>query len=273
MSIIGTEIEEIELDKISAGRSQARQRDVEVSEDDDLVTSIMKNGLLCPIIVKRQDGGKFEVVVGQRRFRAHEILNKSTIKACVLKSGVSDIDAKKISLIENLARKDMKHADYVDTVQWFMDKYNSTKSVADELGISVATVRKYLSIGRLPAEVKKDIEGKKYETRHALKALDALGGDETAVDVINLRETAALIKELSPQAQNKFVEIKKHEPGTSGQIVAKKAVTRTEIHKFTVEVASDQYERIGTFQNRERLKTPERAAEELIDRGLEAADL
>ena len=55
--------------------------------------------------------------------------------------------------------------------------------------------------------------------------------------------------------------------------VAKKARKRSEIHKFTVEVASDQYERIGTFQNRERIKTRERAAEELIDKGLEAADV
>ena len=272
MSILGTNIIDVEMDKIGAGTGQARQRDTRVSKDDDLVSSIKKNGLLCPIIVKRHDGGKFEVVVGQRRFLAHQILKKPTIKACVLEEGTSEIDARKISLIENLARKDMNRADYVDTVQWFMDRYNSTKVVAEELGISMATVRKYLSIGRLPVKIREDVEEKKYETRHALKALDALGGDESAVDVDNLREVAIELKKLSAPVQKKVVGIKKYEPNTPIQQVVEKAKKITETHKFTVEVPSDQYERIGAFQDREKYKTRERAAEELIEIGLETAE-
>lgn len=273
MSVVGREIAEIALDMISTGTSQARQRDNEVAQDDDLVSSIRKNGLLSPIIVKRLDGGKYEIVVGQRRFLAHRVLKKPTIKACILEGDVSELDAKRISLIENLARKDMKRADYVDTVQWFMDRYNSTATVAEELGISPGTVRKYLTISRLPDEIKEDINKKKYETRHALKALDALGGDETLADVTLLRETATELRNLSPPAQKKFVNIKKHEPNATVKDVAAKARKRTEVYKFTVEIASDQYERIGAFQNRERLDTPERAAEELIDMGLEAAEV
>lgn len=273
MSVIGSNIIEVDMSKISTGTSQARQRDIEVNKDDDLVISIRKNGLLSPIIVKRKDGGKFEVVVGQRRFLAHRILGKATIKACILEGNASELVAKRISLIENLTHKDMKHADYVDTVQWFMNQYNNTKTVAEEIGISPATVRKYLTIGRLPDEIKKDIEQKKYDTAHALKALDALGGDESEVDVKILSETSSLIKELSPQARKKFIEIKKHEPNTSPKDVAEKAKRRIEIHDFTVEVATDQLERIGAFQDREKIETPERAAIELIDLGLEAADI
>lgn len=273
MSIIGKDILEIDLDKISTGTSQARQRNIEVTDDDDLVTSIKKNGLLSPIIVKKQDNGEFEIVVGQRRFLAHKILNKPTIKACVLEGDVSELTAKRISLIENLARRNMKRADYVDAVQWFMDRYNSTATVAEEIGISTATVRKYLSIGRLPDEIKKDIDQKKYATRHALKALDALGGDEATVDVVRLRETATEIQNLSPQAQKKFVDIKKHEPNTPVKDVAAKAIKRTVDYKFIIPIDSEQYERVGAFQNREKLDTPERAAIELIDMGLEAAEI
>lgn len=273
MSIIGKEIVEIELDRISTGTSQARQRDIEVANEDDLVTSIKKNGLLSPIIVKKQDGGSFEIVIGQRRFLAHKILNKPTIKACVLEGNVSELTAKRISLIENLARKDMKRADYVDAVQWFMDRYNSTTTVAEEIGISPATVRRYLSIGRLPDEIKKDIDQKKYETRHALRALDALGGDEATVDVVLLRETATELQNLSPQVQKKFVDIKKHEPNTPIKDVAAKAKKRTVEFKFILPLDTEQYERVAAFQNRERLDTPERAAVELIDMGLEAAEV
>ena len=270
---MGSEIIEIELDKFSTGTSQTRQRDNEVTINDDLVTSIKKNGLLSPIIVKRQDGGKFEIVAGQRRFLAHKVLDKPTIKACILEGDVSELDAKRISLIENLVRKDMKRADYVDTVQWFMDRYNSTTTVAEELGIAPATVRKYLTIGRLPDEIKKDIDQKEYETRHALRALDALGGDESIVDASILREIAKELRKLTPQTQKKFVSIKKHEPGASVKDAVLKAKKRTQAYKFTVEVASDQYERIGAFQNREKLGTTERAVEELIDMGLEAAEV
>lgn len=273
MSLIGSEVTEIELDKFSTGTSQTRQRDTEVTINDDLVTSIKKNGLLSPIIVKRQDDDKFEIVAGQRRFLAHKVLNKPTIKACILEGHVSELDAKRISLIENLVRKDMKRADYVDTVQWFMDRYNSTTTVAEELGISPATVRKYLTIGRLPVEVRRDIDQKEYETRHALKALDALGGDESVVDVSILRKIATELKKLTPSTQKKFVSIKKHEPDASIKDVLEKAKKRTQVHKFTVGVTSDQYERIGAFQSREKLGTHEHAAEELIDMGLEAAEV
>ena len=273
MSIIGTNIMDIEMDKIGAGPSQSRQRDTAVSNDDDLVSSIKKNGLLSPIIVKRQEGGKFEVVVGQRRFLAHQILKKPSIKACVLEEGVSEIDARKISLIENLARKDMKRADYTDTVQWFMDRYGTTKVVAEELGISTATVRKYLTIGRLPVGIRDDINEKKYETRHALRALDALGGDESLLDVDNLREIAIRLKDLTAPVQKKVVDIKKHEPGTPIQKVVEKAMKATETHKFNIEVTLDQEERVGAFQYREKYKTRERAIEELIDMGLNAAEL
>lgn len=272
MPLIGSGIVEVELDKITSGTSQARQRNVGVSKDDDLVSSIRKNGLLSPIILKRLSDGGFEIVVGQRRFLAHKELGMSTIKACILEGDVSEIDAKKISLIENLARKDMKHADYVDTVQWFMDRYNSTTTVAEELGISAATVRKYLTISRLPSDVKGDIEQKTYETRDALRALEALGNDETTVDVEMLRETAKEMHKLAPQVQKKLISVKKHEPGTPIGIAIEKAKKRAELHKFTIEVTPDQQARIGMFQSSRRLDSFQYAAAELIDMGLEAAE-
>lgn len=273
MSIIGTNIVDIELEKIGRGTSQARQKGTGVDVDDDLVSSIKKNGLIHPITVKRQSDGSFEVVAGQRRFLAHKKLNMPTIKACVLDESVSENDAKKISFIENVARKDMDHVDCVNTVQWFMDRYGKTKSVAEELGISTNTVRKYLNIGRLPSEIQDDVRQKKYKSNDALKALDALGGDESVVDTGMLRELAVEIKKASPQLQGKLVEIKKREPGTSIQQVVEKAKKRVERHKFNVEVTSDQYERIGKFQTRKEYTTLERTVEELIGIGLEAAKI
>lgn len=272
MSVIGRNVRDVEMDKITSGTSQARQRDTDVSKDDDLVSSIRMHGLIHPIIVKEQNDGTYEVVAGQRRFLAHKKLGKATIRACVLDEGISESDAKKISFVENIARKDMNHIDCVNTVQWFMDRYGKTRSVAEELGISTNTVRKYLSIGRLPHEIQNDIQQKKYGTKLALKALNALGGDESVVEVGMLRELTMELKKASTQLQDKVVEIKKREPNTPIQEVVEKAKKRVEVHKFNVEVTSDQYGRIGEFQNRKEYATLERAVEELIGIGLKAAD-
>ena len=265
-------VTDIAIDKIVLGNSQARQRDTKVSKDDDLVTSIKKHGLLSPILVREIDGGRYELVAGQRRYYAHEELGKQTIKSLILAPGTSEVDAKKISFTENLVRKDMKHADYVDTVEWLMERYGKVATVAEELGVSQYKIKKYMSISRLPDEVRSDINNNEYAADHAKKALDALGGEASEVDVQLLRETAKAIRELQPQARTKFVKIKQSQPDTSIDDAAKKAKERTNLHKFYVEVTDDRFDRIDNFKNSRSIPKIEEAAEELIDIGLEAVE-
>ena len=274
MSVLPINTEEnIRLDKIEMGTNQARQRGTKVDNDDDLVISIKKHGLLSPIVVKRLKNARYELLVGQRRFRAHEILKKPTIRAYVIDKDLDEYETKKLSLIENAARKDMKHADYVDTIQIFMDKYNSTRTVAEELGLNVNTVRKYINFGRLPPEIQKDIRNKEYSTTHATKALKALGGDESTIDTEMLHKTAIEIKKLSPPAQKKFIEIKKKEPNTEPEKVAEKAKKRTETHLIEIEFTNDQQTRINAFKKKEDIETDSEAVSDLVDRGLDTADV
>jgi ParB family transcriptional regulator, chromosome partitioning protein len=262
----------IPMESISIGASQARQRDTKVDENDDLVHSIRKDGLLSPIVVKKIDGGKYELLNGQRRFRAHEILNLSTIKAYVIEEDIDEFQAKRLSVVENAARKDMKRADYVDSVEIFMNRYGTTKAVAEELGLTVETVRKYLTIGRLPQETKDAVKANTISVSNAIKALDALGGDESVVDPKVLLETAEEIQKLSPQARPKFIEIKKHEPTLSAKEAGQKAVQRTELNEFTIEVTDDQMSRIDKFKQNEKIDKTEDAAVELIDKGLDSSE-
>lgn len=273
MKLIPSNSQDIPLDKIVLGSSQARQRDTKVDPDDDLVRSIQKHGLFSPVVVKQLEDGKYELLIGQRRLRAHEILKQPTIKAYVVAQHIDDYTAKMLSLNENVARKGMKKADLVDAVQFFMEKYNSTGVVAEELGLSPGTVRRYLNAARLPEEIREDIHNKTYKLDHALKALQALGDDESTVDVNMLRDTALEMKKLSPQGQKKFVEIKKREPESSLSAVAEKAKQRTETHQIDLKVTDDQLERIGTYKKREEITEDGDAASELIDLGLDAADV
>lgn len=87
-----------------------------------------------------------------------------------------------------------------------------------------------------------------------------------------LRETAAAMKGLQPQARTKFIKIRQAQPDASIDVVVKKAKERTELHKFYVEVADDKFERIDSFKNNRNIPNIEEAAEELIDLGLEAVE-
>lgn len=265
--------EDIPLDRIVLDTSQARQRDTAVEPDDDLVCSIRKHGLISPIVVRRSEGGQYRMLTGQRRFRAHEVLKLPTIKARVVDQSMNEHAAKTFSLIENVARKDVKKADLVDAVQFFMEKYHSTAAVAEELGLHPDTVRKYINAARLPGEILADVRQNKYKLGDALKALQALGNDETSVDVAMLRETALEMEKLSTQGKKKFAEIKKREPESAPSAVAAKAKRRAEAHKIDLRVTDDQLERISAYKKREEMAGDEDAASELLDLGLDAADV
>ena len=265
--------EDIPLDKIVLDTSQARQRDTTVEPDDDLVRNIRKHGLISPIVVRRLESGQYQLLIGQRRFRAHEVLKLPTIRAHVVDQYINEYDAKMISLVENVARKDMKKADLMDAVQFFMERYHSTLVVAEELGLHPNTVRKYIHAARLPEEILADVRKNEYKLGNALKALQALGNDETSVDVSMLREIALEMEKLSPQGKKKFIEIKKREPESPPSVVATKAKQRAETHKIDLRVTDDQLERIGAYKKREEITRDEDAASELVDLGLDAADV
>ena len=265
--------EDIPLDRIVLDTSQARQRDTTVEPDDDLVHSIRKHGLISPIVVRRLENGQYQLLIGQRRFRAHEVLELQTIRAHVVDQSIDEYAAKTLSLIENVARKDMKNADLVDAVQFFMEKYHSTAVVAEELGLHPNTVRKYIHAARLPQGILADVRQNKYKLGNALKALQALGNDETSVDEGMLREVALEIEKLSPQGKKKFIEIKKREPESAPSAVAAKAKQRTETHEIMWSFTDDQLERIGAYKRRKELTNDAEAVSELLDLGLDAADV
>ncbi len=274
MATIPSTSQDIPLDKIVMSTSQARQRDTKVEPDDDLVLSIRKHGLISPVVVKQvPDNDQYELLIGQRRYRAHVHLKLPTIKAYVVGQDMNESNAKMLSIIENVARKDMKNADLVDAVEYFMDKYNSTSDVAEELGLHPNTIRKYVNAARLPQEIREDVRNKNYRLGHALKALKALGDDETAVDTGMLRETALEMKKLSPQGRDKFVEIKEREPDSTPQQAAEKARQRTSVNIMQLHFTDDQGERIDRYKKRQDIEKDEEAVVELVDIGLDTADV
>lgn len=123
---------------------------------DELAASIREKGLLQPITVRPTSGGRYELIVGQRRFLACKKIGHDPI-SCVVRDDVDDADAVTISLVENVHRADMNTLDKARALKALYERYNSYPRVAKETSWSEKTIRRYLSLLDLPAEIQEKI--------------------------------------------------------------------------------------------------------------------
>jgi len=167
------EIRDLPLDSLNIGVGQVR---VKISEEGiaELASSIAKVGLLEPIVVvETDDPGKYEVLTGQRRFLAHHRLGRETIKSAILDERVDDVDAKVISLTENLVRADLTTPEKIDACTWLYNKYGSIKAVSEHTGLAANTVREYVKFDRLVPALQEMVKSGEVDIKNALRAQDA----------------------------------------------------------------------------------------------------
>lgn len=200
------EVREVEIDKVVVSAQNTRKK-LEAGQEDssleDLAASIREKGLLQPIIV-RAAGGGYELISGQRRLLACQKIGMRTIPA-IVRSGLDDTDATAISLIENVHRADMDPLDKARAFQQLSQYYGADLSrVSKETGVSVGTIRKYLSLLALPPELQQRLstsEGPaKIEALHTLtrtfpdpgvmvEVYEQIGGFKQDIQVAILRES------------------------------------------------------------------------------------
>lgn len=117
---------------------------------EELAASIREKGLLSPLTVRPLPDGRFEILVGRRRYLACKLVPLDPVP-CLIKQGLSDADAISLSLIENVHRADMHPIDKAKALQALLAKYGSYDAVAKESACSVPTIRRYLKLLELPA--------------------------------------------------------------------------------------------------------------------------
>ncbi|MCP4897777.1 MAG: ParB/RepB/Spo0J family partition protein [bacterium] len=146
----------IPTDSISSAPDQPRSN---LGDLSDLVSSISRHGILEPLLVRRRDGGKYELVSGERRF--HAALEAGLSEVPCVELEVDDTQALEIALIENLQRKDLDPFEEANGFQTLVDKYEYThESVAKAVGRSRVTITEALALLTIPTEVQN-------ECRHA----------------------------------------------------------------------------------------------------------
>ena len=160
----------VEIDVDEIGPSPYQPRSVMKEESlHDLRQSIAEKGVLQPVIVRRH-AGQFQLVAGERRWRAAKLAGLGTVPAVVMR--VSDSEALEIALVENLQREDLNAVDEAKGYRELLMRFNLThEDLAKRIGKSRATITNSLRLLNLPDEVKRGLEEGRITVGHARAVL------------------------------------------------------------------------------------------------------
>ena len=190
-------VEKINLKKIRAGVYQPRHN-FEETELQDLANSIKEHGVIQPIILRKTDEDFYEIIAGERRFRAAKIANLTEIPAIVRK--FSDNDALEIAIIENVQRSDLSPTEEARSYQRLMKEFTYTQEiVAKKVGKSRAHIANLLRLLTLPEKVREYLDSKQISMGHARAIINSINPEELAKRIIakglNVRDAEEIVRD------------------------------------------------------------------------------
>jgi ParB family chromosome partitioning protein len=196
-----SELRLLPVDLIQRGRYQPRT-DMRQESLEDLAESIKAQGVVQPIVVRplEHDSGRYEIIAGERRWRAAQLAGLHEISAIVRR--VPDRAALSIALIENIQRENLNALEEAQAFSRLINEFGMThQDVADAVGRSRAAVTNLLRLLELDEEVKRKVEAGALEMGHA-RALLALApaeqrrvGSLVAEGALSVRETERLVRQ------------------------------------------------------------------------------
>lgn len=171
---------------------------------EELMQSIREKGLIQPVLVRRR-GDNFELIAGERRFRAASALNLKEIPVIV--RDVDDRDSLEIALIENIQRQDLNPIEEARAYQYLMDKFQVTQErIGEVLGKSRSAVANSLRLLKLPQEIQQDLKQGRISFAHgrALLEIEDLNlqrrlAQEVISKTLSVRELENLIRVRRPK--------------------------------------------------------------------------
>ena len=192
---------EIPTEDLTPGQYQPRKK---MYRDtlEELAQSIKQQGVLQPLVVRRLASGRYEIVVGERRWRAAQMAGLTTVPAVV--RDLNNNETAKIALIENLQREDLNALDQARGLQRLQKEFNlSQESLGEAVGKSRTAVTNLLRLLKLSSEVQELLEQGKLEMGHA-RALLSLDENQQIVFA-----TEIIKKRFSVRETEKYVSVKK----------------------------------------------------------------
>ena len=175
-------IGEIEIGKIFANPNQPR-RDFNEEALQELADSIKELGVIQPITLRKMEDETYQIIAGERRFRASQLAGKTTIPAYIVKA--DDEDTMEMALIENIQREDLNALEIALAYQQLIEQHNlSQEQLSKRIGKGRATIANFLRLLKLPATIQVALKEKKIDMGHA-KALLSLDSHSEQIALFN----------------------------------------------------------------------------------------
>jgi ParB family transcriptional regulator, chromosome partitioning protein len=190
----------VPVGEIVPGKTQPR---FEIKEDAlaDLAASIREKGLLQPIILRKKGKG-YEIIAGERRYRACVMAGLREVAAIV--KDVDDKEALEIALIENLQREDLNAVEVATVYERFVEDFGYThEEVAKKVGINRSSVSNFIRLLKLPEWIKKLITEGKLTHGHARVLITLKNEEEQKRFVRKVSEEGTSVRELEREAKKK----------------------------------------------------------------------
>jgi ParB family chromosome partitioning protein len=229
-------INEIELSKIKVNPNQPRR---EFDEDalQELATSIAEIGIIQPITLRKVSDEEYQIIAGERRFRASQKAGLATIPAYIRTA--DDENVMEMALIENIQREDLNSVEIALAYEHLLDQYGLTQErLSERVGKNRATIANYLRLLKLPAPIQVALQRKEIDMGHA-RTLLALNDPKLQVKVFkeiqehgySVRKVEEMVKSLTEGEAVKSGS-KKLKPAGNGKLPEEFNVLKTKLSDF-----------------------------------------
>ena len=215
-----TAIRELDLDQIAPNPFQPRS-DFDREKLQELTDSIARRGVIQPITVKKVSIGRYQIISGERRFRASKAAGLKTIPAYVKDAGENSM--LEMALVENIQREDLDPIDIAISFQRLIEECNLTQeALSPRVGKNRATIANYLRLLKLQPEIQLAVKSGAITMGHAKALLGVEDGnlqkrivDSIIADDLSVRQTEEIVRKLlAPKAEK--VRKVAFKPGQAG---------------------------------------------------------
>ena len=265
----------LEVEAIQPNRFQPRKTFSE-QELEQLADSIDQHGLLQPITVRKIDDGEgdieYEIIAGERRWRAHKFLHKTRIKA-IIKEDITDEKSMINALIENLQRQDLNPMEEAESIVALQRMQKLTQEqLAQRLGKSRAYISQVVRLVRLPDDVQSLIREGQLDSWHGTVIVAAPKEMQSELaekavkgkwNIETLRKRVASIKEEDVEGESEKASKPKKLLALSGNLILIECPGKAAVKELMEELAKD--EDLKLWQGRKDIKAAlieEKVAEE-----------
>ncbi|MFM7702029.1 MAG: ParB/RepB/Spo0J family partition protein [Alphaproteobacteria bacterium] len=195
-SINNDVVEKIPLSQIQAGVYQPRTS-FEKNELEELAESIKEHGVIQPIILRKIENNKYEIIAGERRFRASKIAKLNEIPAIIRK--IDNQSALEIAIIENVQRSDLSATQEALGYNRLIEEFSYNQDmIAKKVGKSRSHIANLLRLLNLPVKVQEYVDNKIISMGHARAIINASNPEELAEKIIknslNVRQVEELVR-------------------------------------------------------------------------------